>query len=166
MFSKYFCGNLISEYGRKHGKVDYKTFAESFEGVLNNSIIGIVDDFEMISGFVDNTEEKEEIERQIEEINSNLLDHMEDYGNNPEHERLSAEKEELEDRLQELEDEENEFPEVFQWFIIDDFGAELCKDYNEIVYYSEKLDMYLWGVTHYGTSWDYVLTNIDCEKED
>lgn len=31
---------------------------------------------------------------------------------------------------------------------------------NEIVYYNETLDMYLWGVTHYGTSWDHVLTNI------
>ena len=50
--------------------------------------------------------------------------------------------------------------EEFQWFIVDDWGARLLKDINEIVYYNETLDMYLWGVTHYGTSWDYVLTNI------
>ena len=34
------------------------------------------------------------------------------------------------------------------------------RETNEIVFYSEDLDMYLWGVTHYGTSWDYVLTDI------
>lgn len=24
---------------------------------------------------------------------------------------------------------------------------------DEIVYYSKELDMYIWGITHYGTSW-------------
>lgn len=51
-------------------------------------------------------------------------------------------------------------PEVFQWFIVDDWGASLLKEIGEIVYYNETLEMYLWGVTHYGTSWDYVLTSI------
>lgn len=51
--------------------------------------------------------------------------------------------------------------EVLQWFIIDDWGARLLQqETNEIVYYNETLDMYLWGVTHFGTSWNYVLTNI------
>lgn len=165
MFKKYFCGNLISEYGRKNGRVDYSTFAKSFNAVLNNSIIGAVDDFEMISGFIDNTEEKEEVEYKIAECNTKLLDNMSDYGNNPEYERISEERAELEDRLQELEDEEEDYPDVFQWYIVDNNGAELCKDYNEVLYYSDSLDIYLWGVTHYGTSWDYVLTNIECEKE-
>lgn len=51
-------------------------------------------------------------------------------------------------------------PEVFQWYIVDDWGARLLQEINEIVYYNETLNMYLWGVTHYGTSWDYVLTSI------
>ena len=38
--------------------------------------------------------------------------------------------------------------EVFQWFIINNFGAELCERYGEILYYSRDLDIYLWGVTH------------------
>ena len=29
--------------------------------------------------------------------------------------------------------------------------------YND---YNEQLDMYLWGITHFGTSWDYVLTDV------
>lgn len=68
------------------------------------------------------------------------------------------------DEIEELENEQD-YQEVFQWFIVDDWGARLLKEINEIVYYNEKLDMYLWGVTHYGTSWDYVLTNIPIEKE-
>ena len=66
------------------------------------------------------------------------------------------------DEIDELEEEneQDEGQEVFQWFIVDDWGAGLLQDINEIVYYNKKLDMYLWGVTHYGTSWNYVLTSI------
>lgn len=64
-------------------------------------------------------------------------------------------------------DEESDtFAEVFQYYIISENGAELLADYtNELVYYSYDLDVYLWGVTHYGTSWDYVLTEIPCKAE-
>ena len=56
--------------------------------------------------------------------------------------------------------------EIFQYYIIDDNGAEILQTWtNEIVYYIEYLDIYIWGVTHYGTSWDYVLTNIKIEKD-
>ena len=51
--------------------------------------------------------------------------------------------------------------EVFQWYIISDNGANILKrKTNELVYYIPSLDIYIWGVTHYGTSWDYVLTDI------
>lgn len=66
-------------------------------------------------------------------------------------------------------DEENDsYAEIFQYYIIDAWGAELLEAWtNEIVFYNEELDLYVWGVTHYGTSWDYVLTDIkiwkDCE---
>lgn len=66
------------------------------------------------------------------------------------------------DEIEELENEQD-YQEVYQWFIVDDWGARLLQDINEIVYYNETLDMYLWGVTHYGTSWDYVLTNIEID---
>lgn len=53
--------------------------------------------------------------------------------------------------------------EVFQWFIVSDNGAQMIQDYtDEILYYHEELDIYLWGVTHWGTSWDYVLMDIPC----
>ena len=61
------------------------------------------------------------------------------------------------------EEEIIEEPEVFQWYIVSDSGAQIIQDYtNEILYYHDELDIYLWGVTHWGTGWDYVLTDIPC----
>lgn len=61
------------------------------------------------------------------------------------------------------EEEIIEEPEVFQWYIVSDSGAQIIQDYtNEILYYHDELDIYLWGVTHGGTGWDYVLTDIPC----
>ena len=76
--------------------------------------------------------------------------------------RLQEEIARLEEEKQDLEDSQNYPDEVFQWYIVDDNGAEILKEINEIVYYNDELDMYLWGVTHWGTSWDYVLTDIPC----
>ncbi len=60
--------------------------------------------------------------------------------------------------------EENEYGdylEVYQYYIISYGGYAFLRDYtDELVYYHEELDMYLWGITHFGTSWDYVLTDI------
>lgn len=60
-------------------------------------------------------------------------------------------------------DDKDNYPEIFQYFIVDFNGAEILQEADEIVYYNEELDLYVWGVTHYGTSWDYVLTNIKIE---
>lgn len=59
------------------------------------------------------------------------------------------------------EDEDGNYYEVYQYYIISDYGARILREYtDEIVYYNEQLDMYLWGITHFGTSWDYVLTDV------
>lgn len=61
------------------------------------------------------------------------------------------------------EEEIIEEPEVFQWYIVSNSGAQIIQDYtNEILYYHDELNIYLWGVTHWGTGWDYVLTDIPC----
>ena len=36
---------------------------------------------------------------------------------------------------------------------------------DEIVYYSKELDMYIWGITHYGTSWKLMLTSIPIPED-
>ena len=69
-------------------------------------------------------------------------------------------------KIEELEDEQAEIPEIYQYYIVSDNGARILEEFNEIVFYNEELDMYLWGVTHYGTSWDYVLTNIPCNASE
>lgn len=54
-----------------------------------------------------------------------------------------------------------EYTEVYQTYIITQGGAEYLQcNTDEIVYYCEKLDLYLWGITHFGTSWAYVFTDI------
>lgn len=51
--------------------------------------------------------------------------------------------------------------EVSQYYIITENGAKFLKKYtDEIVMYNYDLDMYLWGITNFGTAWDYVLTDI------
>jgi hypothetical protein len=65
--------------------------------------------------------------------------------------------------------EENEegWYEVYQYYIISDYGFRILEDYtDEIVYYHQDLDMYVWGITHFGTSWDYVLTDIKLVGDD
>lgn len=52
--------------------------------------------------------------------------------------------------------------EIYQFYIISERGSNFLKEFtDEIVYYNDNLDIYLWGITHFGTSWDYVLTNIE-----
>ena len=123
----YYYGNKVSEYGQEHNRVDYATFAKAFNHVLNNSIMGELESkgyyFEQIGGYVDNSEEIDELQEQIDE----------------------------------LEEEQNP-GEIFQFYIVDD--DRILNENNEIVFYCEELDLYIWGVTHWGTSWDYVLTDI------
>ena len=65
----------------------------------------------------------------------------------------------LENGLEENED--GYFHDVYQYYIITYGGARTLAEFtDELVYYHEELDMYLWGITHFGTSWDYVLTDI------
>lgn len=146
---KYFYGNEVSEYGQEHGYVDYRTLAKAFDAVMNNDIIQKTIDigyWEQESGFVDHSEEIEEL----------MLDNE-----NDEH---TEKIDELQEKINELEEEqENAYnADIYQYFIVDGNGAEILQEAGEIVFYNEALDMYVWGVTHWGTSWDYVLTDIKC----
>lgn len=153
---KYYYGNPISEYGLENGYVDYATLAKAFNAVLNNDIMSLTYDigsWDQISGTIDNTDEIEELEEKRDEL--------EEENESSPSQILENEINEINEQIEELEREQNDDQEVFQWFIVDDWGARLLQqETNEIVYYNETLDMYLWGVTHYGTSWNYVLTSI------
>lgn len=83
--------------------------------------------------------------------------------NNNIYEQVGYENWELVSGLEE--DEEGNYLEVYQYYIVGDYGARILNEYtDELVFYNEELDMYLWGVTHFGTSWDYVLTDIKLMK--
>jgi predicted ribosome quality control (RQC) complex YloA/Tae2 family protein len=179
----YYYGNEVSEYGVEHGRVDYATLSKCFDAVLNNDIMNLTYDigcWEQVSGTVDNSDEIEELEEkrdELEDKQKDLEDELEevqekDAVNEKEENKIIVELKQIEseidnlnDQIEQLENEQDNEPEIFQYYIVDDWGGRLLQEVNEIVYYNETLDMYLWGVTHYGTSWDYVLTNIPIEKE-
>lgn len=151
---KYYYGNAISNYGMEHGYVDYATLAKAFDAVLNNDIMKLTYDigyWEQVSGIIDNQDEIDELEEKKEELKEE--------NESSQSKIIENEIDEINEKIKELENEQD-YQEVYQWFIVDDWGARLLQDIDEVVYYNEKLHMYLWGVTHYGTSWDYVLTNI------
>lgn len=63
-------------------------------------------------------------------------------------------------------DEDGEAYEIYQYYIISKEGADILSNWtSEIVYYNDELDIYLWCVTHWGTAWDYVLTDIGIEED-
>lgn len=68
-----------------------------------------------------------------------------------------------------LDYDENEdyYEDIYQYYIINDDTAKRLMEYtNEIIYYHNRLDIYILGVSHYGTSWSYVLTEFRLEKDD
>lgn len=67
----------------------------------------------------------------------------------------------------EYNEETDTYKEIYQMFVISERGAEILQELtDEIVFYNEKLNIYIWGVTHWGTSWDYVLTDIKIELDE
>lgn len=57
--------------------------------------------------------------------------------------------------------------DIYQDYIISKYGYEFLSEYtDELVFYNKRLHVYIWGVSHFGTSWDYVLTNIRLEGAD
>ena len=54
---------------------------------------------------------------------------------------------------------------IFQWFIVDENAKWILEKANEPLFYSDKLDCYIWGVTHYGTAWSHVLTSLELDDD-
>ena len=171
--SPYFYGNKISDYGLENGYVDYATLSKAFDAVLVNDITklffadinGEFNEPEQVNGFIDNSKRLEEIKEELETLhNESVIENNET--NTPEYEFYMNRIEELEEEKEELEREQDNNPEIFQYFIISSSGAEILQELtDEIVYYLPVIDCYVWGVTHWGTSWDYVLTDIPVEIE-
>lgn len=172
VYGKYFYGNEISKYGQEHGYVDYRTLAEAFDAVMNNSIMETTADigywepcgndeyFEDCNGNRYDYNEAQERINELQEMIDDLTERITDKSTEDEDAKTSAKIDELQRDIDCLEDAR--YYEIYQYFIVSDRGADILQEAGEIVYYNEALDMYVWGVTHWGTSWDYVLTNIPC----
>lgn len=183
---EYFCGNKASDYAIEQGYLDYATFSKAFDAVMNNNIMSELEArdfyFEQVGGFsADHSEELDELREELEELENGKRYTSDETGNtyiyfvDEDGERIEGEEAEkideriaeLEEQIEELESEENDSPEIFQYFIVSSNAVDILAYNNEIVFYCEALDMYIWGVTHWGTSWDYVLTDIplNCGEE-
>lgn len=67
-----------------------------------------------------------------------------------------------EDWLEENRDDYERERDIFQYYLVrDTYWLEQC---GELVLYSDKLDCYVWCIDHWGTSWDYVLTDIELDE--
>ena len=131
-------GKEISGYGLDNGYVDYKTLSEIMGNcILNNEIIKYeVDNWEVVNG------------SEIKYYDCKADDYVE------------------ESEIENWDNIEEKYVDIFQYYIIDNWGVEILSNYtDEIIFYNEKLDVYLWGITHWGTSWDYVLTDIKIENK-
>lgn len=174
MFTTHFFGNEISDYGKENGRVDYETLAKAFDAVYVGSDFmyatgGIYEAWELESGSDSYFEDgngntyysQDEVDEKIDEIES-AIEALE-YELTEEEAEENEELQELKNQLDELENADFTYYDIFQYFIISAEGARILEEYtNEIVYYNSNLDLYVWGVTHYGTSWSNVLTDIPC----
>lgn len=161
--STYFCGNEASDYAKEQGYLDYATFAKAFDAVLNNDIISKTQEigyWELENGMIDdNSEEIEELEEKLSFLDDELL--MLDDEETEEINRINSEIVEVQEKIEELQEEQDYQYEIYQYYIVSDNGAEFIKQYtDDPLFYNEELDMHVWGVTHWGTSWDYVLTDV------
>lgn len=134
-------GSKVSRYGLENGKVDYACLREAIGGCVlcNNMEKRLFETLEHVSGELYSYYD---IDNGYEEITREEAEELD----------MCCIEEELID--------------IYQWYIISDYGAEiLMRETDEIVFYDEELDVYVWAVTHYGTSWDYVLTDIDLREK-
>lgn len=160
--SKYyetFCGHQVSEYGLQRGYLDYATLAQCFDAILCNEI--------------------ERIDRSIwEHIESGSLSTYYYDGEEVSYDEYWYKKEELEDAISEEEDETKReelerdlelFEErekcIYQFFLVSDNAIRLLREANELVLYSELLDLYVWCIDHFGSPWRDVLTSIKLREK-
>lgn len=60
--------------------------------------------------------------------------------------------------------EYDEYKDIYQYYIISDDMAGFIKQFtDEILFYHNELDVYVWAITHYGTSWNSV--DIEIKKQ-
>ena len=77
---------------------------------------------------------------------------------------------------EEFNEEEEEYIDIYQYYIVDvdtwrlekykEYLQETNKPSDLILWYDNELDIYILGVSHCGTSWSYVPTNIEINEQE
>lgn len=133
---------FTSKYAKEKGFIDYGAIARAIKWdtgglILANTLIPFL----------------------LEDIGENVISGSWDVWYNEDHEEITYE-EALEDG-----NAYSEYVDVYQWYIVDSRGAEILSEFDELVIYHDEYDIYMWGVQHYGTSWDYVLTDVKIQGD-
>ena len=127
----------MGDYEKEQGYASYRTIIDYYIGdiVLCNNIV------EVDESVIDNMT----LQNEIKYYNENGEEITED--------------EYYEDENAYSEEENNE---IFQWYLcnVSQFDKEQLEEMGIIMSYSDKLDCDVLCVDHWGTSWDYVLTNV------
>lgn len=137
---KYFYGIELSSEEIERNRISYKTLSKCFDAVLCNNIVE-VDEY-----LFDNVE------------SGSVYSYYDENGNELTYEDYN-------EKLDNGEEVEEVIDDIFQWYIVSDNAKYLLEEANELVLYSEKLDCYIWAVKHYGTSWNYVFTDIKVDED-
>ena len=127
----------MGEYEKEQGYASYRTIIDYYIGdiVLCNNIV------EVDESVIDNMT----LQNEIKYYNKNGEEITDD--------------EYYEDENAYSEEENNE---IFQWYLcnVSQYDKEQLEEMGIIMSYSDKLDCDVLCVDHWGTSWDYVLTNV------
>lgn len=167
----YFYGNEISKYGQENGRVDYRTLAKAFSHVDTGNLMNLYPDYcdnvewQVVNGQGYHYEDSDGNEHTYDEAQEKITELKEELEALEELDELTKEQEERKDEIEtDIEKlEEARYKDFFNYLIIDNNGATILKEWtNEYVIYNEQLNLYVWGIDHCGTSWDYVLTEIEC----
>ena len=176
-----FLGVEISKYGMENGKVDRATLFQAIGGgILNNEIFNETVSQDMVWKITNGTPfmsyDSDGKEYTYEEAMNRIEELQDMISTNECLLTPTFEDEEIEDR-DELEAEIskwttdienlNTFYEntVYQYYIITPEAATILSKYtNELVFFCAEINTYLWGVTSYGTNWNYELTDITLDS--
>ena len=137
----FYCDGVhrVNEYtAREFGTIDYHALLQPVDAILNNEVVERtmregVGYWEQVSGFSPDRF-REWIEENADEVTV--------IGYDPDDE------------------DDNQEPDIYTWFLVGHNGAEILMDAGELVFYNEDLDLYALGVDHFGTPYHGCRTNI------
>lgn len=138
--SPYFYGYKISNDSKRAGYLSYHDMAAPWSMVLANSLRNATYD----TGYweLENGSDVVYMDADYNEIDEDTYNEL-----------LNSGKECYEDYL-----------DVYQEYVVEPAFVTFLEEFtDELVWYNDELDLYIWGVCHWGTPWSGVSTSIKLE---